>query len=86
MLISFGANLNAIDKVGSNALFFAVRYQHKSTCKPHVESGINIHQKKNNGNSIMHEAAIYDSVECLVYLASLGLPIDLKNNRFKTPL
>ena len=51
-----------------------------------VEAGIDLNQRKNNGNSVIHEAAIYDSVECLIYLASNGVPIDLKNNRFKTPL
>ena len=86
MLIQFGCNLNAVDKVGANAAFYAVRYMQKPTTKILVESGIDLTQRKNNGNSLIHEAAIYDSVECLVYLASMGVPIDLKNNRFKTPL
>jgi hypothetical protein len=35
---------------------------------------------------LIHEAAIYDSADCLIELAAQGLPINVKNNLMRTPL
>jgi len=51
-----------------------------------IELGIDSEARKNNGNTVMHEAANYDAIECIIFLAAVGIPIDAKNNHFKTPL
>ena len=40
---------------------------------------------KPNGDTLIHEAAIYDSADCLIELAAQGLAINSKNNLMRTP-
>jgi hypothetical protein len=56
---------------------------------PNLKNEINLiylEVTKPNGDTLIHEAAIYDSADCLIELAAQGLPINVKNNLMRTPL
>ena len=51
-----------------------------------IEAGADINISKTNGDTLIHEAAIYDSADCLIELAAQGLAINVKNNLMRTPI
>lgn len=63
MLIKFGAYVNKRDSAKMTPIFYAVKYHHKSCLRALIEAGADIEVTKPNGDTLIHEAAIYDSAD-----------------------
>lgn len=63
ILIKFGAHINKRDGGKLTPIFYTVKYHHKQCMKALIEAGADIEVKKPNGDSLIHEAAIYDSAD-----------------------
>lgn len=87
-LIQKGANVNAVDKYGYNALLWAL-----DTDKPNlelikylIEKGVDINVRDRKGYAPVHWAAANDKLEILQYLVDKGADYELNVNSGETPL
>ncbi|CAI2387733.1 unnamed protein product [Moneuplotes crassus] len=86
MLIKLGAKIDEDDYAMMTPIFYTVKYHHKQCLRALIEAGADLEVTKANGDTLIHEAAIYDSADCLIELAQHGLAINIKNNILRTPL
>lgn len=63
MLIKMGAYINKRDYAKMTPIFYAVKYHHKQCLRSLVEAGADLDVVKLNGDTLIHEAAIYDSAD-----------------------
>lgn len=63
MLIKLGAYVNKRDAAKLTPIFYAVKYHHKQCLKALIEAGADIEITKPNGDTLIHEAATYDSAD-----------------------
>jgi ankyrin repeat protein len=72
ILLSYGANVNAIDLRGRNATHLAAFHGHRSCLEVLIDAGGKLFVGDLQGNTSIHLAAISNRVDCVDYLASRG--------------
>ena len=85
LLIENGANVNAVDNLGSTPLHKA-RNNQLSIAKVLIENGARVNAKTNDEVSSLHIAAENGSQETVKYLIENGARIDAKNCEDQTPI
>ena len=58
------------DRHGNTPLFVAVRHNRPECVKTLIAFQCNFFHRKKNGNTILHECAVNNSIECLIIIAS----------------
>jgi len=72
-LVACGASMNLRDKHGYSAIFVAIIYKSHKVLALLLENGAVYTQNDNNGNSILHMAADFGTIETLGVLANFPL-------------
>lgn len=86
-LIAKGASVRARDKSGRSAIHHAVHYNRLLTIKKLITLGGDPFSRDDDGDSILHQAAIEGHIDIIEYcITSLGFDINAINNKGETPL
>jgi len=86
MLIARGANINAVDEKGRNALHCAVQGDNSSCIMYCINNNIQLDSCDEEGLNALHYAARACKVEVIDLLINCGLNIDSQNKEGFTPL
>jgi len=86
-LVDQGANVNAVDHYGNNALHIAVRRLYKPrNLGLLIKLGCDVSAREESGNTPLHEAADAKNVNAVEYLLAAGAKVDATNRERLTPL
>jgi len=83
MLLNFGAQVNATDKDGNNALHFATLNSHGSIVKKLVEAGIQINAKNKNRHTSLMIGAKLGNLEMVKMLLEIKVDPLIQTHRYK---
>lgn len=72
ILLEYGAEVNALDVRGRNAIHIAALHGHRDCCAVLIDHGGKVFAPDFHGNSPLHLAAMKNSYEVVDYLASRG--------------
>jgi hypothetical protein len=86
LLISKGANVNAVDREGSTPLMYAVRGDQIGAAKLLLSSGAHIGAKDRQGRTALHFAALRGSAAMTKFLIARGASGSAKDQFGDTPL
>jgi len=87
LLLRWGADVNAVDKMGSTPLHFAVGRSKPIIAKHLIRGGANLNAQDKNGDTPLWSSVYHDDLSTAKMLVGAGADINLKNNdRGETPL
>ncbi|HED35099.1 MAG TPA: ankyrin repeat domain-containing protein [Gammaproteobacteria bacterium] len=79
-------DINIENRLGENALHYAVFWKEIEAAKSLVKSGININKQGENGYTPLHEAVEQEYEEMTVFLVQSGADLSIKNDLNETPV
>ena len=87
-LITMGCSVNCINVAGSTPLMEAARKGHEEVVKKLILAGAMVDMQDGRGNTALHIAANFNSIQCGILLAEGGASVRTKNKWSipKTPL
>ena len=77
-------NINFKDKEGRNALFFAIKNNHIENVQLLIDKGVALMVSPLN-HALFH-AIKHDSIKSVQYLIKKGISVNIRNEKFQTPL
>uniref|UniRef100_A0A3Q3APX8 non-specific serine/threonine protein kinase n=1 Tax=Kryptolebias marmoratus TaxID=37003 RepID=A0A3Q3APX8_KRYMA len=86
VLMRKGAEIQANDKTGANAIYYASRHGHVETLKFLHESRCPLDVQDKCGETALHVAARYGNVDVVSYLCNIRANPDLPDREQETPL
>ncbi|KAM9446587.1 death-associated protein kinase 1 [Clarias gariepinus] len=86
VLIRKGAEMQALDKSGANAIYYSARHGHVETLKFLHEKKCPLDTQDKSGETALHVAARYGNVDVVQYLCSIHANPDLTDREQETPL
>jgi ankyrin repeat protein len=88
LLVDYGADINATNNAGDNIGRWTIRGSRNSVSRLKflISKGLNYSTVDTSGNSYMHYAASLGGYDMMLYILTLGLDVNQKNNRGLTPL
>lgn len=86
LLLSYGADINALDLNGATPLFYDSEENTTQIRDMLLNDKTDYHIVTKEGKSFMHLAADWGDLDLIKKLAEMGLDVDLKTKRGKTPL
>uniref|UniRef100_A0A8C1E6F4 Death-associated protein kinase 1 n=1 Tax=Cyprinus carpio carpio TaxID=630221 RepID=A0A8C1E6F4_CYPCA len=86
VLMKKGAEIQAFDKTGANAIYHAARHGHVGTLRFLHEKKCPLDIQDKSGETALHVAARYGNVDVVQYLCSIHANPDLVDREQETPL
>ncbi|XP_037536775.1 death-associated protein kinase 1 [Nematolebias whitei] len=86
VLMRKGAEIQANDKTGANAVYYAARHGHVETLKFLHQNRCPLDVQDKCGETALHVAARYGNVDVVSYLCSISANPDLSDREQETPL
>lgn len=86
VLMKKGAEIQALDKTGANAIYYASRHGHVGTLRFLHEKKCPLDIQDKSGETALHVAARYGNVDVVQYLCSIHANPDLPDREQETPL
>lgn len=86
VLMKKGAVIQALDKTGANAIYYASRHGHVGTLRFLHEKKCPLDIQDKSGETALHVAARYGNVDVVQYLCSIHANPDLPDREQETPL
>ncbi|XP_073696330.1 death-associated protein kinase 1 [Garra rufa] len=86
VLMKKGAEIQAFDKTGANAIYYASRHGHVGTLRFLHEKKCPLDIQDKSGETALHVAARYGNVDVVQYLCSIHANPDLVDREQETPL
>ncbi|XP_013889961.1 death-associated protein kinase 1 [Austrofundulus limnaeus] len=86
VLMRKGAEIQANDKTGANAVYYAARHGHVDTLRFLQDNRCPLDVQDKSGETALHVAARYGNVDVVSYLCSIRANPDLPDREQETPL
>lgn len=86
LLLSAGADVNAVDASGQTALFYAAEIGCIEIVKALVIHGANVNAKNQIGMPILYMPTLKSNLECVSYLIEHGADVNIADGFGMTPL
>lgn len=84
---TYGVGIHGVDwRTGCSPLTEAVKANNVEIVEYLISNGADINYKSQNGDTLVHLAAMNNSYDVLKTLMQLGIPVDKPNNNGETPL
>lgn len=85
-LINSYADINAVDCFGRTAMIIAASRSCEKTVEIFIKNGVNVFISDNNNCNLLHFSCAYGWFNIVKYLICLGLDINSKDNKGRSPL
>lgn len=86
LLITFGADIKAIDRDGRTPLHLIASYGNKGAVESIISRGVDVNAKDNDGRTPLQFAVSWGNEDVVELLISKGADVNTENNLGETPL
>ncbi|MBN1845621.1 MAG: ankyrin repeat domain-containing protein [Sedimentisphaerales bacterium] len=86
LVLAHGANVDAGDRLGTPALFFAVEGRYEEVVRMLLAAGADVNQREKNGRTALHRAVMQNVEDMAEFLIDKGADVNIRDRYGHTPL